>query len=418
MKLFNSLKEQTRNYPREFWILISAIFIDRVGGALVFPFLSLFITKKFSVGMTDVGSMFALFIGSAFWGNMLSGALADRFGRKKLIIIGLITSAISVLGMGLINSWGIFFYFVILSGFFAAIGGPATHAAMADLLPEEQRTEGFGILRVAENLARAIGPVIGGVLAGFDFTILFIVDCILSSITAFIVWRLLPETKPATISSDEEEPFLQTLRAYRNVFSDTLFLVFVLLTTLTTFVYIQMNTTLAVFLNQFHNIDPARIGILLSMNAGMIVLFQYFITKKVSKIHLFLAMSIGNILYALGFGLFGFSTQYWQFVLLLIIITVGELIIEPVIMAIITHLAPEDMRGRYMATFDVGWGIARAFGPWIAGWLIDNSDPNIIWYAGGIICAIVAFSYLMLKRSVGEQFQLKMDESKSAIKYN
>ena len=138
MKIVRYFKKQTGDYPRDFWILVSAIFIDRVGGALVFPFLSLFITKKFNVGMTEVGMMFALFMGSAFWGNMLSGALADRFGRKSLIIVGLITSAVSTLGMGLINSWSRFFYFVILSGFVTEIGGPAIQAMMTDLLPGEK----------------------------------------------------------------------------------------------------------------------------------------------------------------------------------------------------------------------------------------------------------------------------------------
>ena len=119
--MMERIKGTVGKFPRNFWTLIGALFIDRVGGSLVFPFLSLYISTKFNVGMTEVGMMFALFMGSAFWGNMLSGALADKYGRKKLIIIGLITSAVSALGMGLITEWKFFFYFVIISGFVTEI---------------------------------------------------------------------------------------------------------------------------------------------------------------------------------------------------------------------------------------------------------------------------------------------------------
>ena len=256
-------------------------------------------------------------------------------------------------------------------------------------------------------MAVAIGPLIGGVLAGFNFTILFVIDCVISLITAWIVWQFLPETKPEQGTTEkEEETFLKTLANYQKVFSDRIFLSFILLTTLTSLVYIQMNTTLAVFLSKFHGIGPGEFGVLLSINAGMVVVFQNFITKKISRLHMFLAMSIGNFLYGLGFGLFGFTAHFWQFVSLIVIITLGELVIAPVILALISHLAPEDMRGRYMAAFHVGWGTARSFGPWIAGWLIDYSDPNLIWYVGGILCVVVAIGYLILKKRVGERFEI------------
>src|SRR5690348_15391680 len=90
-------------YPRTFWVLIAITFIDRIGGALIFPFFALYITSKFHVGMTDVGLLFAAFSFSSFAGSAIGGALTDRFGRKPVIIFGLIASSFSAVLMGLVD---------------------------------------------------------------------------------------------------------------------------------------------------------------------------------------------------------------------------------------------------------------------------------------------------------------------------
>lgn len=79
-------------YPRTFWKLIVITFIDRIGGSLLFPFFALYITSKFNVGMADVGVLFAAFSISSFAGSAIGGALTDRFGRKGILIFGLIAS--------------------------------------------------------------------------------------------------------------------------------------------------------------------------------------------------------------------------------------------------------------------------------------------------------------------------------------
>ena len=69
-------------YPRQFWILVLGTFIDQLGGALMFPFLTLYITRRFDVGMTEVGVIFGLFSIAGVLGSMFGGALADRLGRR------------------------------------------------------------------------------------------------------------------------------------------------------------------------------------------------------------------------------------------------------------------------------------------------------------------------------------------------
>jgi len=65
--------------------------------------------------------------------------------------------------------------------------------------------------------------------------------------------------------------------------------------------------------------------------------------------------------------------------------------------SIIARLAPEQMRGRYMATFNLSHEVANAVGPLAAGIIMDNYNPNWVWYAGGIICTISAIGYLLMQ---------------------
>ena len=67
---------------------------------------------------------------------------------------------------------------------------------LADILPENKRSSGFGVLRVVYNLTVAIGPLIGGFISDSSYNWLFIGDAITSAITFFIVLKLLDETLP------------------------------------------------------------------------------------------------------------------------------------------------------------------------------------------------------------------------------
>ena len=90
-----SFQSTYREYPKQFWVLIFGTFIDRLGGALLFPFFTLYLTSKFGIGMTQVGFIFGMFAISSFFGSMIGGALTDRIGRKSMLLFGLVMSALS-----------------------------------------------------------------------------------------------------------------------------------------------------------------------------------------------------------------------------------------------------------------------------------------------------------------------------------
>lgn len=135
-------------FPRLFWVVVAIRFVDGIGGTLLFPFFALYITQKFSVGMTQAGILLGISSLFGLIGSMFGGALTDKFGRKPLILFGLIFSAISTLSFGLVNDFNILYPLVVIVGLLSSISHPAHEAMIADILPEKKRQEGFGILRV------------------------------------------------------------------------------------------------------------------------------------------------------------------------------------------------------------------------------------------------------------------------------
>lgn len=401
-------------YPRTFWNLVVITFIDRIGGALIFPFFALYLTSKFDVGMTDVGVLFAAFSLSSFAGSAIGGALTDRFGRKRIIIFGLIASSFSTVAMGLIGSFEAFFMLALFVGILTDVAGPAHQAMVADILPEDKRADGYGIIRVAFNLSVVIGPAIGGILAARSYLLLFLSDAAISLLTVVLIAVFLPETKPEAHPDTPQQSMGSTFAGYGRVLRDTMFMLFLGAVMLQVFTYMNMNTSLGVYLRNEHGTLESGYGYLLSLNAAMVVLMQFPITRRIDKYPRMLMMAAGTFLYAIGFAMYGFVSSYLWFMIAMVVITIGEMIVAPVSQALVASFAPEDMRGRYMAVSGFSWGIPYAVGPYLAGLIIDGPTPFMLWYAAGFVGILSTLGFLVLYRMRGTQTETTKTMPKAA----
>jgi MFS family permease len=189
----------------------------------------------------------------------------------------------------------------------------------------------------------------------------------------------------------------QTFAGYGKTIRDTAFFWYLIASALMVLVYMQMNTTLAVYLRDYHGVDERGFSYILSLNAAMVVLFQFPITRRIERYRPLIVMTVGTLLYAVGFALYGFASLYIFFLVAMVIITIGEMFVSPVGQAIVTRLAPEDMRGRYMSVYGFSWVIPFAIGPLLAGLVLDNLNPDWLWYFAGILGLVAAGSFYMLE---------------------
>jgi len=401
--MFANLKKIYEEFPRKFWIVVGVSFVDRIGGTLLFPFFSLYITQKFGVGMTQAGVILGMFSIFGLFGGMIGGALTDRLGRRKLILFGLVFSALSTLALGSVNRFAMLYPLAVIIGLLSDVAGPAHAAMLADILPEKQRQEGFGILRVVGNMSWIIGPTIGGFVANRSFFALFVIDAVVSCIVAVLFYLLMPETKPETPEETHHETLLETFRGYGVVLRDSAYMAFLVAGMLMGVVYQQMYNSLSVYLRDQHGIEPQGYGFLLTVSAITVIFFQFWVTRTIKYRPAFLMMAGGTLFYMIGFSMFGLVSSYWLFAAAIVVITIGEMIIMPTSSALAANFAPVEMRGRYMAAFGLIWMIPATLGPGAAGIILDNYDPNLLWFLGGILCAVAALAFYALHLKLGDQ---------------
>src|SRR4026208_1127686 len=180
--MLKKLKNTYAEFPPLFWIIVVTLFIDSLGSTLLFPFFALYITQKFGVGMTEAGVLLGMSSLFGLIGSVIGGALTDKFGRRQLILFGLVFSALSSLLFGLASDVKMLYFLVVIVGLLSRVSTPAHDAMMADILPESKRQEGFGITRVVFNYAWIVGTALGGLIAARSFLALFVIDAVLSTV--------------------------------------------------------------------------------------------------------------------------------------------------------------------------------------------------------------------------------------------
>jgi MFS family permease len=396
-----------REYPRQFWTLFFGSLINAAGGGLVFPFFSLYLTRQLGFSMIEVGFIFAAYAAISMVAQLVGGVLVDRVGRKPVMLFSLFGNAAAILCLGLtaplvsssaLGKLAFVSVIVVLMGLTGAIFGPAVNAMIADLIGSEKRSQAFGLLRVVQNLGIAIGPAIGGFIAARSYEVLFAVAAIAAAIFGVIIALRARETRPqvaATVGLTRRPE-----ESWGRVLSDQVFILFMGLYLVMAVVYSQMNTTLPVFLNKSYTVTEQWYGLLMSLNAAMVVLFQFPITRFTDRFARTAMMALGGAFFAVGFGMFGFVGVLPLFFLAQATWTVGEMLTSPVSQAFVADVAPETMRGRYMGVFGLVWTIGYGAGPLLGGAMMDKFDGRYIWYAAFALNGLAALGFLALGRWV------------------
>ncbi|MFN8427558.1 MAG: MFS transporter [Anaerolineales bacterium] len=119
--MLNSLKKTYNDFPPLFWVIVFTLFIDSIGSSLLFPFFSLYITEKFGVGMTQAGVLLGMSSLFGLVGSIVGGALTDKFGRRTLILFGLVFSALSSLLFGFASDINFLYVIIVIVGLLSRV---------------------------------------------------------------------------------------------------------------------------------------------------------------------------------------------------------------------------------------------------------------------------------------------------------
>jgi MFS family permease len=392
MSLFRSrLAGITAGLPPAYWLLWLGTVVNRLGGFVV-PFLSLYLTSARGISIGQAGLTVALFGAGSFAAQLVGGELADRFGRRPVLLLSLIGAPPVTLALGFARQLPAIGAATAALGFFTDLYRPAVNAAVTDLVAPKERTRGFAYMYWAINVGAGVAPIIAGLMAHLDYYLLFAGDALTTLLYGLLVlWRF-PESQTSTIGHAARAPLASRVRQLAR---EPILLVFSFLGLLYGAIYQQGNVTLPLDMLA-HGLGPSDYGLAISVNGILIVLITIQVSRFISRWPRFPAIALAALLTGLGFGLNAFARALPAYALGVAIWTLGEVISAAVAPTIIADLSPPEFRGLYMGVFYSSWGLAFFLGPLAGTWTFQTFSANRLWLGCAVLGTCLASAYLLL----------------------
>jgi MFS family permease len=377
--------------PPTYWLIWAGTLINRLGGFVV-PFLTLYLTAQREIPVSQAAMMVSLFGAGSFLAQLSGGELTDRLGRRPVMLMSFFITPIFMVMLGLARDLILISIATFIVGFFTDLYRPAVGAAIADLVPPEARTRAYGYNYWAINMGAAIAPVLAGLIAGYNYLILFVADALTTAIFGFIVLLGIRETRPVEAHHTAHMPLSERISQLKRA---PILLIFSFLTLFFGMIYTQGYIGLPLDM-QSHGLGPESYGVAIALNGFLIILVTIPVSNMATKWPRFETVAVSAVLLGLGFGFTALAANLSLFALSVAIWTLGEIAATSVAPTIIADLSPVELRGLYQGIFGAAWGLAYFLGPLAGGWLYENWGSNALWIGCLITGIVIGFCYYAL----------------------
>jgi MFS family permease len=377
--------------PPTYWLLWSGTLINRLGG-FVIPFLTLYLTAQRSIPVSQAALMVSLFGAGSFLSQLAGGELTDRFGRRPVMLMSFFITPIFMITLGLARNLAFIATCTLIVGFFTDLYRPAVSAAIADLVPSESRTRAYGYNYWAINLGAAIAPLLAGLIAGYNYLILFVADALTTAVFGLIVFFGIRETRPDEVRHTGHASARERLSLLKR---EPILLIFSFITLFFGIIYMQGYVTLPLDM-QSHGLGPQQYGAAIAVNGFLIILVTIPVSSMAARWPRFETIAVSAVLLGLGYGFTALATNFPLFVVSVAIWTLGEIAATSVAPTIIADLSPVDLRGLYQGIFGAAWGLAFFIGPLAGGWIYEHLGSNVLWTSCLVLGFVLALCYSAL----------------------
>lgn len=374
---------------------------------MVFPFLAIYFAEEF--GKEAAGLLLVLSQVFSVAANLVGGYCADRFGRRTMLVLSSFGLGAAFLLFAVANSpWYespvLGFVAFTFAGMCSSLYWPASQAMVADVIPEEYRSDVFAIFYTSINISVVIGPIIGAVLF-FSYRFELLLSVALVAVALGVALQFLTKETLQYTSSDElaTEPekgwtgaVTKQLREYGIILKDRLFLLFIGAGILGAQTFMQLDLLIPIYLKEA--IDEQHVatlfgrdwtvtgeeafGILLSENGLLVALLTVVLTRLAVKFPEKWVFFASALLYATAMIMFPLTNLFWLFIIAMAVFTFGELLTAGLQQSFISKLAPDHMRGQYYAAASLRYTVGRMIAP--------LSIPMTAWIGFGWTFAVLA----------------------------
>jgi len=209
-------------YPHQFWLLFGGMLISAAGSSMVWPFLTIYLREKLDLPLTTIALILTVNSAASLISMSIAGPVADRFGRKGVMVTSLFSSSIIYCLMIWAGSLSVWAILMALQGAAGPMFRVGSNAMVADMVVTEKRANAYALLRMVNNVGVAIGPSVGGFLAAISYSIVFGITAAASLTFALFLRFFIHETL-ASHSTSEEIQNKKGTAGYRQVRRTVLF---------------------------------------------------------------------------------------------------------------------------------------------------------------------------------------------------
>lgn len=381
---------RTAGINRQVLALSTARLGDAVGNSILFVIIPLYVARLPAPALalpvaTRVGLALSLYGLVSALGQPLAGALADRLGRRKpLILAGLLVMALGTLAFTLVGSYSDLLWLRALQGLAVAFTIPTSLAIMSNATDRETRGGSMGVYTTMRMVGLASGPLLAGVLydrVGFDAAFFAGAGFVL---TGAVLVQLWVRDEPSDTRRARARPF--------RLFEPGLLTPGMLGLATATFTMAASFSMMGALENEFNaRLDQTALAFGLAFSALMIsrLVLQYPIGRWSDRVGRKPFLIVGLVLMAPATALLGFAATTDQLVLLRVAQGLASAGVAAPAFALAADLARRGGEGRQLAIVTTGFGLGLSFGPLLAGSLaaVSFTLPFIL---GGILSLIGA----------------------------
>ncbi|MET1178739.1 MFS transporter [Peribacillus simplex] len=350
-------------------ILMINMFIAIGSFGIIIPILPAYLAS-INQGGTAAGLMIAIFAGAQLIFSPIAGKWTDQFGRRKMIIYGLIGLTLSMFIFYAVNSIWLLYASRIIGGIGAALLIPAIFAYVADITTFDQRAKGNSLVSAAMSLGIVVGPGIGGFLADFGLKFPFLISALVSLSAVVFSIFVLKESETAQVTQDMDAKTETMVRKIALSVKMPYFIPLII-TLVMSFGLMAYESVIGLYLDNQFNSSPKDIAVMVTATGIVSVIVQLFVVDRI--VRRFGEVNVLNIFIsvaAIGFLLSLFASSYLIFFLISLVIFLSTSILRPVLNTLISKMAGNE-QGFAMGMNNAYMSIGNVLGPTLAGMMYD-----------------------------------------------
>ncbi len=367
--------------PQGFGTIWLTVALDLVGFGIVVPILGRY-AERFGASGLEVGLLFASFSLAQLVCAPLLGRLSDRIGRKPVIMISLLGTAVGSFVTGAAGALWVLFLGRILDGASGASVAVA-QGAVTDLAPPSERPRLLGLLGAAFGVGFVVGPALGGLASLGGEHIPFFVAGTVALINAIVAWRRLPETRPADVRQAAREAAKNDTEAKVRLWG----LAVAGFTAIVAFSGFEATFSLLAG-DRFRLTEGGVAAIFVGVGVVLVGVQGGLIRPINAKLGTQRSLQVGLVLNSAGLVVLSFAKDWPLLIVALALLTVGQGLVTPNLSSLVSGRVPDHRRGEALGFQQGVNAIGRVAGPALAGLLYDHVSIGSPYLVGGALCGV------------------------------